>query len=234
MSSRFPPSNNPPPPPPSPFGQRPNPPSPPSFPPSPNRPTPPSSPFGQRPPTPPATPGSLLQRMGSKVNWTLLPIVDEIACFDLSALAVDSLRALGIPIANDTLGNLLRMIKENQGDVQALVENLEQSWQSCELHGAALVYNWRDDLREGMAARLVALKQPPIFLRVTDPLLVLNVLARARASLLLANAPLALEYPYLSRVLASDDPRLLELARSQGCTRELLVAAEAQPGEDDE
>jgi hypothetical protein len=218
MSSRFPPPNNKPP---SSFGQRPNPPT-------------QQSPFGQRPNPPLPNSNSLLQRMGSKVTWTLLPVVDEIACFDLRVPVPDALREIGIPVGLDTLVDLLHMVKEKHADAQTLRELLDQSWQSYGLHGAALVYQWRDDLREGMAARLTALKQPPIYLRVTDPLLVLNVLARARTSLLLANAPLALEFPYLSRVLASDDSRLLELARAKGSTREPLVAPEALPEDDSE
>ncbi len=45
--------------------------------------------------------------------------------------------------------------------------------------------------------------------------LVLNVLARTRSQLLLASAPLALERAFLERELASDDPRLIALAREQ-------------------
>ena len=219
MSSRFPPPNNKPS---SVFGQRPTPP-------------PSSSPFGQRPNPPLPNANNLLQRIGSKVAWTLLPVIDEIACFDLRSLDIDSLRGIGIPAKQDVLPDLLRMVKDDQAaDTQALIDLLDQTWQDYGLHGAALVYQWRDELREGMAARLNALKQPPIFLRVNDPLLVLNVLARARTSLLLANAPLALEQPYLSRVLASDDSRLLDLARAKGSTREALLTADAQPDEDAE
>ena len=202
----------------------------------PNRP-PSSSPFSSSPrpnSNLPQSPNSLLQRMGSKVNWTLLPTADEIACFNLSTPSSEALRALGIRMESNSLADLLRMVKEDRSEVQTLREALDTSWRAYGLRGAVLVYNWRDDLREGVAARLNAIKQPPIYLQVTEPLLVLNVLARARTSLLLAHAPLALEHPYLSRALASDDPRLLALARNMGCTRELLVGAETKPSEADE
>ena len=50
----------------------------------------------------------------------------------------------------------------------------------------------------------------------TDRLLVVNVLARARAAVLLAGAPAVLDPEYLGRDLASDDPRLVALVKATG------------------
>ncbi len=81
-------------------------------------------------------------------------------------------------------------------------ERLEAAWDGYGLRGACHVYAWRDDI----TSRPVS---------VRDPLLVLNVLGRTRAQVLLATAPLALEPDFLERELASDDPRLVALARGQ-------------------
>ncbi|MBW2397113.1 MAG: hypothetical protein JRG95_22925 [Deltaproteobacteria bacterium] len=56
----------------------------------------------------------------------------------------------------------------------------------------------------------------PKILEATDEAFVVNVLARTRSGLLLGDAPLSLERGYLTRELATDDPRLVELARQTG------------------
>jgi hypothetical protein len=56
-------------------------------------------------------------------------------------------------------------------------------------------------------------------LQATNLLLVVNVLARTRGSVLLADADLALEAPFLARELASDDPRLVSWARETGAAQ---------------
>lgn len=83
---------------------------------------------------------------------------------------------------------------------------LEAAWQSCGLRGVCHVYPWRESQAE----------TPAVVVRVRDVRLVLNVLGRARSQLLLASAPLELEDGFLARELASDDPRLVALARRHG------------------
>ena len=60
----------------------------------------------------------------------------------------------------------------------------------------------------------------PALYRATDVRLVLNVLARTRGQVLMAGATLRLEEPFLERYLATDDPRIVALARSSGVRKE--------------
>jgi hypothetical protein len=183
----------------------------------------PSSPFASRPP--PAASGGLsglASRFGSKVNGAVLPAVDEVVCFDFAALTPSALEALDIQPPTAALENVLKAIEGDKAFEQRLKDRLDEAWTGYHLRGAMLVYLWRDDVRDCLATRLSAVKKPLTYLRATDPLLTLNVLARARTSLLLATAPLALERPFLERALACDDPRLIALARSSGVTIEKL------------
>lgn len=77
-----------------------------------------------------------------------------------------------------------------------IIDELEEAWSRLGLRGAALVYEPAPD--SPMRRARVA----------TDPLLVVNVLARARGGLLLPGTPPALDEAHLGRVLATDDPRL--------------------------
>jgi hypothetical protein len=63
---------------------------------------------------------------------------------------------------------------------------------------------------------------PPAFdtLRSMDLMLALNVLARSRSQLLLANAPLVFSQQYLNRSLVIDDPRLIALAQATGSIKD--------------
>ncbi len=182
-----------------------------------------TSPFGRPPPTPPSPGGlgGLASRFGSRVSGAVLPAVDELVCFDLSLLPPDQ-SVLDLGSGETALDDLLTRIEADKAFEQELKDRLDEAWTSYHLRGALLVYVWREDVRDCLATRLSATKRPMDYLRATDPLLTLNVLARARTSLLLAAAPLALERPFLERVLACDDPRLLALARSSGVTVEKL------------
>jgi hypothetical protein len=93
-------------------------------------------------------------------------------------------------------------------DDPSLPERLEQRWQEAGLCGALHVY----PLPEPALTRKV-----PVL--GADPLLALNVLGRTRAGLLLPGAPLDLDPLVLGRQLASDDPRLVELASTEGGRR---------------
>jgi hypothetical protein len=176
----------------------------------------------------------LSSRFGAKVNWSIVPAVDEIVCFDLSILSADVLRSLDINLRTNPVADVLSALEADPVFEQAFKDRLDESWDGYKLIGATLVYVWREDLREGMAARLNALKLPPVYLRATDPQVVLNLLARARSSLLLANAPLALERSFLERVLASDDLRLIQLVRATGFTEERLSPEEVDLPEETE
>jgi len=57
-------------------------------------------------------------------------------------------------------------------------------------------------------------------LRAIDVAFVMNILARSRAGVLVANTPLALEPGFLEGSVICDDPRIIELARATGCIDE--------------
>jgi hypothetical protein len=87
--------------------------------------------------------------------------------------------------------------------------NLDSAWADYGLTGAALVFPW--------SARHAVVHDRA--LTATDRMLVVNVLARARAAVLLASAPAVLDSEYLGRDLASDDPRLVALVEATGAAR---------------
>ncbi|MDQ7026052.1 MAG: hypothetical protein Q9P01_20265 [Anaerolineae bacterium] len=57
-------------------------------------------------------------------------------------------------------------------------------------------------------------------LRAIDLAFVLNILARSRANVVVANTPLALEPGFLSQTVVCDDSRIVALARATGCIDE--------------
>lgn len=83
---------------------------------------------------------------------------------------------------------------------------LDAAWAGYGLSGAVLVFPW--------SARHAVVYDRA--LTASDWVLVLNVLARARAAVLLAGAPAVLDPEYLGRDLASDDPRLVALVEATG------------------
>jgi hypothetical protein len=91
----------------------------------------------------------------------------------------------------------------------ALERELDAAWAGYAFTGAALVFPWH--------ARHSVVYDRPV--TATDRLLVVNVLARARAAVLLGGAPAVLDAEYLLRDLASDDPRLVALAEATGAPR---------------
>lgn len=63
-------------------------------------------------------------------------------------------------------------------------------------------------------------KQDATLLRAIDLAFVLNVLARARGTLLVADTELALEPGFLEQSYLCDDPRIIKLAQATGCLEE--------------
>jgi hypothetical protein len=121
-----------------------------------------------------------------------------------------------------------------QPEVEArLKEILDAAWESYGMVGAALIHGWRIEAREAYATRLAAVNLPPNYLRASDPVFVLNVLARARSTVLLSNAPLALERGFLERSLFCDDARIVALAQALG-TPEAPLVEPPPPSEGDE
>ena len=153
-------------------------------------------------------------RPTTQVDWTILPAGEAIVLFDLAGL--------GTELAEWPHGQaVLEILKGSPGRgstaskaQQELASDLDEAWHECALHGAIHVYPFP---AAGVAARAAGL---PI-LRATHPALVANVLARTRSQLLLPSMPLALEAPFLTRELASDDPRLVELAARTAFVEEI-------------
>lgn len=85
-----------------------------------------------------------------------------------------------------------------------LVERLERTWSELQLRGALHVYPLASTAAPGGLPVVAA-----------GPLLALNVLGRARGGLLLPRAPLELDPRLIQRELASDDPRLVQLASTK-------------------
>jgi len=88
-----------------------------------------------------------------------------------------------------------------QGDVPSLAERLDAAWEPLALRGAVLLY--------------AGISTPCLIVRCRDPLLVLNVLARARGNVLLPDAPLVLQPRSLDRCVVTDDPRLTALVSEE-------------------
>jgi hypothetical protein len=213
----------------------------------------PSTPPGQPPrPLPTGNPFNLGgPRPNSRVQWEIIPTADVIVKFDLNALDPDLFSLAGLPApempasAGDQdaatpavpLGVRLAEALENNPEAEATLKRvLDQAWSAHELTGAALIYGWREEARAALVARLEAQMEPTVILRAADPVLVLNVLSRARTHILIANAPPALERAFLERTLFSDDPRLAAMAQASGVVEEPLVEPqpEAEDSADDE
>lgn len=213
----------------------------------------PGTPAKPAPPAPRFGGGS---PFGSRVEWHTVPVTGALARFELAGLGDPFHRVLARPLtlAHGDLKALLRVLDRGGDDVEALSAALDAGWQEYALQGAALLYTWTDALRRAAEIRpLVDRAQPPpaedkdddddkpgrptpppaddgrftvTVYRAIDPALVLNVLGRTRVNLLMTDAPLSFDPRLLERVLVTDDPRLVALARATGCLDEVLNPAE--------
>ena len=78
-----------------------------------------------------------------------------------------------------------------------------------------------NNLPDWLEALTVDEKQNVQCLRAIDLAFVLNILARARANVVVANTPLALEPGFLTQTVICDDPRIIAIARATGCIDEV-------------
>ncbi|MFN8527190.1 MAG: hypothetical protein U0670_01105 [Anaerolineae bacterium] len=202
--------------------------------PAPSAPAPRPNPFGSPPsglPRPSSPPGSLFSRLGARASFDYMAMNDTLVMFDLRDVA---------PVLFDQL-NITPPVKEDgtpdKTDVKALITALEKNrplldelklrlntyWDDFQLTGAVHVYDWREEVKQAATNRLNAVKLAPHFMRATDPDFVLNVLARSRSYLLIHGAALALDRPFLERVVMTDDPRLLAAVKQTAFTEDSLV-----------
>lgn len=118
-------------------------------------------------------------------------------------------------LASEARAALRRRARSGRG-AAALRAELDAAWQDFGLRGAALLYAAIPELPAPVEAELTRAAAPAERLAAIDPVLVANVLARARSGLLLPGVPLELGSDFLARTLWSDDPRLVALARKTG------------------
>lgn len=182
-----------------------------------------------RPPSPPPSPfGGLNSRFGaSKVNFSLAPVTDTLVLFELSDLGDPLYRFLNMKRRRDVtdLDAVCDLLKADTHAAEQAAQKLTTAWAEIDLRGAILLYSWRDDVRQSVMAEANAEKSKLMLLRAREPKFVLNVLARARANLLLHDTPLELERSFLERCFVTDDPRMVVIAQKTGYLRENLPAS---------
>jgi hypothetical protein len=202
----------------------------------------PASTQPQRPaPAPPATSSRFGSGLGgsrfgpSRTTWEILPVSGLIVRFSLDGLGGSLQRIIGdkAPANMGSYDSLLHSIEKNRESMKALTSNLNAAWESFELKGAMLIYPWEDERKQVILSQAHTSGTRALCLRAIDPLLVLNVLARARTNLLQPRAPLALEASYIERSLFADDSRLIKLAQLTGYIEE-IIPEEAKLDEDAE
>jgi hypothetical protein len=180
-------------------------------------------------------------------NWTITAHSKVSVRFDLRGLGDPFHRLLQTEL-NLEYGDVAQVSKRlaEDNDVQhQLSQLLDKAWASYGIKGAILLYPSNDSVKK--AYTQVALPQPlpqpkangedddefgantapqpvkfvkPTCLRAIDLLLVMNVLARARAFILASDTGLALESGFLQESYICDDPRLVRLAQATGTIEE--------------
>ncbi len=144
------------------------------------------------------TPPAVLHNMSSKprtmVDVSVLPIDESLVSFSLDGMGP----ALNRVVKGRTRATVRSSLAAFacQGAVEALATQLDRAWAARSLRGAVLLYECLPAQRATGATQC------------RDPLVVLNVLARARGNVLLPDAPLVLHPTALDRQLMTDDPRL--------------------------
>ncbi len=196
--------------------------------------------------------GSLGSRFGSStIEFEIRPVQSTFVRFDLAGLGDPFHRIMGIDLNLDHADPKLvaKTITEGGKAVDDLIEHLDLTWKSYDLHGASIVYAWQDEIRRAIGTKAPApaasndddlhddddndednkpeipkeTRKAPVCLRAIDHNLVMNVLGRTRSGILLAEASLSLDEGFISRSLISDDPRLVALARATGCLEEQIM-----------
>jgi hypothetical protein len=117
---------------------------------------------------------------------------------------------------------LAAWLEKHRDSIKPLMSALNITWEAYAMQGAMLVYPWEEERKQVILTHARANNTRATCLRAVDPLLVLNVLARARTNLLQPRAPLALESSYLERSLIADDARLIKLAQLTGYIEEII------------
>jgi len=141
------------------------------------------------------------------------PLLHNMCCVPRTQVRgyVAPLHALLVRFDLGLLGDEWASRAREQHLPRRVVARARRAWREAPFGGAVLVFSWLD------AAASPPGDRPRVEVRVaTDPPTVLNVLGRARGSLLLPRWPLSEDPAHLLRSLASDDPRLVALVERTG------------------
>ncbi|MEQ8677892.1 MAG: hypothetical protein RLP44_03660 [Aggregatilineales bacterium] len=184
----------------------------------------------------------------SDVTWIISPTDEYFVRFDLNGLGDPFHRLLGVALNLDysDVSNVVIALEDGGKQVTQLQEKMEAAWKTYKFNGAGLVYPWKDEIKQIIATQSMVQVNTNNAnandddydasdtstnaqtdnlttsgcLRSIDLLLVLNVLARTRADLLLAESPITFERGFLERSLVTNEPRIVALARATGCVEE--------------
>jgi hypothetical protein len=184
------------------------------------------------------------------VTWEIIPVQDSITRFTLQPMIAEAYALAGIllpPLSREAaspdapemseaqrIATFCEALARDAALEAALKEKLDAAWHETGFSGAALTYLWREEVRVALLTQLRATGAPMLIAEASDPLLVLNVLARARSAVLMAGAPAVLEKGFLNRTLTSDDPRLAALVAASGYHHVAVAVKEKAEDGDDE
>ncbi len=168
-----------------------------------------------------------------------MPTQPRLIRFDLVGLGDPFYRLTGktLNLEMGDIKNAIKRFEAGGAEIEEIAATLDAHWNEYKLRGAVALYRWNPELRLTFLGQIVTdsddedaqpetydddKRTPPVILRALDLWFVLNVLGRARANILLPNAPLALEGQYLGQSLYTDDPRLIAIAQATGIIEESL------------
>jgi hypothetical protein len=198
----------------------------------------PPSPFGPRPGTqPPPLPTRPPAPPGPAVQYSLLPAGQTVMRFQLKGLGDPFHRLLGEPLNLDygTPQKAAEALHTDAALRERVTALLDDAWGRYQLVGAMLLTPY------DVAARVYTSPLHPVplpdeeednpsatpglpkceFVRAIDVALVLNVLARVRDGILVAETPLALEPAFLDKTWVASEARLIMLGRATGCLEDV-------------
>ena len=138
----------------------------------------------------------------NKISWQILPY---------------QLCMVRVSMDFEVKTRLQVLLKKNEYDLEneeQLISLLNGVWNNYKLRGAILIDAWDESIAE-----LFDMDSPWKYrltmLRPVSPLLVVNILGRARAGILLPHLPLSLAPQFLERDLVSTDQRLIQMVREE-------------------
>jgi hypothetical protein len=199
--------------------------------------TPRPSPFGPRPGTPPPLPSRPPAPPGPAVQYSVLPAGQTVMRFQLKGLGDPFHRLLGEPLNLDygIPQNAAEALNNDAALRERVTVLLDEAWARYQLIGAMLLTPY------DVASRVYTSPLHPVplpdededntvptpgmpkceFVRAIDLALVLNVLARVRDGILVAETPLALEPAFLDKTWVASEARLIALGRATGCLEDV-------------